>query len=70
METVEKLSRDNLEISMDRESVENMLRPEKESSIERNLSRMSREAIKLEEIRFFTKEKTHRDESNKQATQP
>ena len=55
--------------SIDRESVEDLSRPEKESSIERNLSKMCREAVKLKERRFFKKGKTHRDKCNKQATQ-
>ena len=36
--------------------------------IERNLSRIYREAIELEEKEFFKGGKTHKDECNKQAT--
>ena len=42
---------------MDREFVENLSRLEEESSIERNLLRMCRETVELEERRFFKKEK-------------
>ena len=42
-----------------------LLSPEEESSIERNLSRMCRKAVELEERRFFKKGKTYRDECNK-----
>ena len=45
------------------------MRLKKESSIEMNLSRICREAVKLEERRVFKGGKTHRDEGNKHATQ-
>ena len=50
---------------MDRESVENLSRLEKESSIERNLLRMCREAIELEERRFFKEKLIEMNATNK-----
>ena len=87
-EAVELISRENLEILMDRGSVENLLgkqraqkissmnrevvedlsRSQEEGLIERNLSRICQEAVKLEKRRFFKKGKTQKDECNKQAT--
>ena len=71
-EAIEMLSRRQRvqeKSSMDRESVKDLLRPEEESSIERNLSRLCPEIVELEERRFFKKGKTQGDECNKQATQ-
>ena len=68
-----KLSRSYGEIIQKSWWIEKLLRilsrPEKESSIERNLSKMCGKAVKLKERRFFKKGKTHRDKCNKQATQ-
>ena len=73
LDGLKKLSRRSPEISIDRNSVKICREKEKEGldrreSIE-DLSRICREAVKLEEIRFFKMGKIHRDDCNKQATQ-
>ena len=71
-EAVEMLSRRQRaqeNSSMDWEYVEDLER-RKTSSIERNLSRIYREAVKLEEKEFFKEAETQGNKCNKQATQP
>ena len=69
-----KLSRIYLEEAQKAQWIEIPLRSiakrRKKGLIEENLSRICREAIKLEENEFFKGRKTHKDEYNKKATQP
>ena len=55
-EAIENLSRRNPETSMDQDC-DNFYREKKKGGLETNLSRIYREAIKLEEKEFFKEEK-------------